>query len=242
LSGRSLLVVSALVSLVALAGCYGSTLPATDVGVDSAVLNARGTTNNGSAQAWFEFWTTGLNAEQRTTVKRTIPDNASGPFSERVFGLRRGTQYQFRLCGNDVGKQPVCAQTVTLETEGGDRVVGSASSATVSLSLDVRSGPSGEAPHGTVEGSNSAGEKLHGGVYCLAVSGNSATVGFSYAISHGDVSENHTSFAHVVDTGQAGQDTVHVYNTTSTLPCSQYTPGQPNLRGDLTVTDSAPAP
>ncbi len=70
-------------SVVALAGCYASTEPATNVGPEAATLNARGTANNGPARSHFEFWMTGSTRVSWTDDQRW-PAGASGPFSQRA--------------------------------------------------------------------------------------------------------------------------------------------------------------
>ena len=47
--------VSALLCAGVLAGCYGSTEPATEVAFDSAKLNGRGTADKGPAFSYFEY-------------------------------------------------------------------------------------------------------------------------------------------------------------------------------------------
>jgi hypothetical protein len=231
---------------IALAGCYGSTEPATNVGLDSATLNAQGKANNGPAQAWFVYWSPSFVNSERTTPKRSLPAEASGPFSERISGLERGIEYRFKLCGNDAGKGPVCAQTRSFDTLGGDRVVGSGTgsngSNTASLTIDARSGPTGRGARGEVHATSSQGGNIDDGqVYCLTVSGNTATVGFHYLVSSGDLFYEQNAFIRVVDTGVAGQDTAHFTITSERQDCSQYVAGQPQFHGDFTVTD-APAP
>ncbi len=230
---------------IALAGCYGSTEPATNVGLESATLNAQGKANNGPAQAWFVYGSDNLSGSYRTTPKRSLPAGASGPFSERVSGLERGIQYRFRLCGNDAEKEPVCAPSRLFETLGGDRVVGSGTGSsgtnTASLTIDAKSGPTGRGPRGGVHGTSTQGGSIEGSVYCLTVSGNTATVGFAYYFVGDDPPFSQYGLVRVVDTGTAGQDTAHFYNTDGSVDCSQYVAGQPQFRGDFTVTD-APAP
>jgi hypothetical protein len=230
---------------IALAGCYGSTEPATNIGLDSATLNAQGKANNGPAQAWFKYWSPNLFGSDRTTPKRSLPAGASGPFSERVNGLERGIEYRFQLCGNDAGKAAVCAPSRSFETLGGDRVVGSGTGSsgtnTASLTIDARSGPTGRGPRGEVHGTSSQGGNIDDGIVdCLTVSGNTATVGFHWLVSTGDQFYDQDAFVRVVDTGVAGQDTAHFTITSERQDCSQYVAGQPQFHGDFTVTD-APA-
>ena len=118
------------VSAGLLAGCYGSTEPATNIGEDSATLRGQGTANNGPASSYFEYSTKRepLPGQARPrTPTRSWPAGASGPISERVSDLLVASRYSFRLCGADRGATPVCAQTRTLTTPTptGDYVKGS---------------------------------------------------------------------------------------------------------------------
>jgi hypothetical protein len=244
LLGQRIIIGMGVLGLVVLPGCYGSTEPATQVGFDSAVLNARGTTDKGPAQTWFVYWAPNLLGGDRTTPKRSLPGNVTGPIAERVTGLERGIRYQFELCGNDLGKEPVCARPREFETLGGDRVVGSATSGTRSVTIDARSGPTGRGPRGEVHGTNSAGSPstIDGSVFCLVVSANTALVGFSYPVPVGDdLYYDQPAYARIVDSGVAGQDTARVYDTDA-VDCSHYVAGEPLFRGDFTVTDAPPPP
>jgi hypothetical protein len=98
-------------AILGIAGCYGQTDLATHVGHGAATLNARGSANNGPASAYFEYWKDSAPANKLQTVARTIPDGARGPLAERVTGLADSTHYSYRLCGQDAGVGPVCAQT-----------------------------------------------------------------------------------------------------------------------------------
>ncbi len=51
-------VVAVVAAALALAGCYGSTEPATQIDFDQATLNAHGTANAGDAHVYFEYWQT----------------------------------------------------------------------------------------------------------------------------------------------------------------------------------------
>jgi hypothetical protein len=136
---------------VAIAGCYGSTEPATNITFDGATLNARGTTNNGQAESWFEFWQTSSNPPHLQLGHQTWPAGVSGPFSHTQSGLVPNTNYSFRLCGNDVGGDPVCAQTRTFTTADGDTAAGAfAYSDGRSAGFDASSGPRGERPRGSI--------------------------------------------------------------------------------------------
>jgi hypothetical protein len=104
---------------LALAGCYAQTEPASDVGSNSATLNAHGFTTGKQGQAFFQYSTaknalgTGFGLQTPTL---TFPPNASGPFTAKVSGLSPGTNYWFRVCGNDVGDQPHCNSDLEFTT------------------------------------------------------------------------------------------------------------------------------
>jgi hypothetical protein len=160
---------------VGLAGCYGSTEPATDVGDTEATLHARGTANNGAAYSFFEYWRTAHPDAKLTTARREWPAGASSAFSEQVGFLGPATSYSFRLCGGDQANpaDPVCAQTrsFTTTTPTGDVATGHlrlfGPGPGITLAFLATSGPSGENPSGQARGE----------VTCLSVSGSRATVG-----------------------------------------------------------------
>jgi hypothetical protein len=170
---------------MALAGCYASTEPATDVGPESAKLNARGTANSGPAFSHFEYWLTGSTQEHLTVAAGSWPAGASGPFSKTVTNLSADADYSFRVCGRDQDAQEnSCAQTRTFKTPPAveDSVEGGFFHACcASLYVDATSGPSGENAHGSMSMSEfpafSPGREFTGFVTCLLVDGRSAAVG-----------------------------------------------------------------
>ncbi len=112
-------VVGAAVSGLLLAGCYAQTEPATNVGSTSATLNAHGYTTGHSAQAFFQYSTaknalgTGFGLQTPTL---NFGPNLSGPFAADVSGLSSGSNYFFRVCGNDAGRQPACNSDLEFTT------------------------------------------------------------------------------------------------------------------------------
>jgi hypothetical protein len=174
-----------LVGLVVFAGCYASTEPATQVGAESAKLNARGTADKGEATSWFELEVTGRVGAPRHVGAETWPAGVSGPFSHTATGLAASTSYSFRVCGQDAYTAEVCAQTRTFTTSAptedsvnGDWWSGCCSSVT----FKARSGPDGENSRGTVSwdrGSSWEPYSWHfgGDVTCLAVDGQRAVIG-----------------------------------------------------------------
>ena len=176
-----------LVFVAVCAGCYGSTEPATDIGEDRATLRGQGTANNGPASSHFEYWTDGdpLPGQARLrTPTRSWPAGASGPISERLSDLLVASRYHFRLCGNDQGGTPVCAQTRTLSTPtpAGDYVKGSFSGSAppagiaYTVRFNARSGPTGQNARGTVK-LTFAGQTQTDTVVCLTVGKTFATIG-----------------------------------------------------------------
>jgi hypothetical protein len=170
---------------MALAGCYASTEPATDVGPESAKLNARGTANNGPAASYFEYWLTGTAQGHDTIGAGSWPAGASGPFSKTVTQLSAGADYSFRVCGQDQNAQEsVCAQARTFKTLPAveDSVRGGYFHACcASLNVNATSGPSGENARGSLDLGEfpafSPGREFTGFVTCLIVDGRSAAVG-----------------------------------------------------------------
>lgn len=175
-----------LVLVLAFAGCYGSTEPATNVGPESATLQARGTANNGPAHGGFQYWLTSADRIRKGTGE-AFPAGASGPVSHRVTGLAAGSSYSFRACGSDDnGGERVCAQTRTFTTQPPveDAVMGYFYAGCCStFDLDAHSGPTGEKPRGYIHwhvGSSSVPppyDDFKGFVTCLAANGHQAAVG-----------------------------------------------------------------
>lgn len=156
-----------------LLGCYGSTEPATNVNAGGATLHGKGTTNNGPAVSYFEYWPSESPSSKQTTPERSWPGGVSGPFSDRVTDLSIGIAYSFRLCGHDNGPSAVCAQTRGI----GDSVaVKMQAQPNLYAQVDARSGGSGQDPNGQV-GSVVSGIPRAYSVTCLAVTGNRALVG-----------------------------------------------------------------
>jgi VCBS repeat protein len=102
-----------------LAGCYAQTEPASDVGSTSATLNAHGFTAGKQGQAFFQYSSAknalGTGFGQQTPTL-TFPTGVSGPFTARVSGLSPGTNYWYRVCGNDVGDRPFCNSDLEFTT------------------------------------------------------------------------------------------------------------------------------
>jgi hypothetical protein len=168
----------ALLGLLAFAGCYGSTEPATDITQSSARLHAEGTANNGPAASHFEYSPTNGTGFTRSTDPRSWPAGASGAFSETVNGLLPATPYEFRLCGRDSGSPNVCAQKRTFTTvkPPGDGVeaifwASPPPPRVAQITVSARSGPAGQDPSGSIH----TPEYL-GYVTCLRVVGNRAAV------------------------------------------------------------------
>jgi hypothetical protein len=176
---------------VALAGCYGSTEPATKITFDSATLNARGAANHGQAESWFELWTTGSTGTHLQVGRQTWPAGVSGPFSYDTQSiLVPNTGYSFRACGKDVGGDPACAQTRSFTTLDGDTASGTFldADATHGVQFDAWSGPHGERVAGSAL--YKAFSSYHrADVDCLRVSGNRAIVGTNlglFVVTDGD--------------------------------------------------------
>jgi hypothetical protein len=168
---------------VVLAGCYASTEPATKITVNDAVLNARGTANEGAAYSYFEYWPTARPSDKRRTTsgQQEWPAGASGPFSDSAHQLAVATSYSFHVCGGDQGKPPVCAQTRSFQTvrPTGDLVYGAAlgngpfPSPSNQAFVNASSDPSGAHPKGFLNGLGN----FQGFVTCVKVQGDRGVVG-----------------------------------------------------------------
>ena len=188
LSKRLLVAASALAGLLALAGCYGSTEPATDIAFDNATLNGKGTTNNGPAAVYFEYWPTSDPSNVSQTLRKDIPGGVTGPISIEATpfhtGLRVDTPYSFRLCATDRGSpNGACAQTRTFRTAkpAGDFVGGVVITQIGGVGHDggvrAQSSASGANASGSLRIPDLNGNALNASVTCLSVRGNQAVVG-----------------------------------------------------------------
>ena len=172
---------------VLLGGCYGSTEPATQIRPDSVQLNGRGTADDGPAFTFFRVQRFGIPLPAPVdTPTRQWPAGASGPFSEKLTGLKPATDYSYRLCGGNAGEQPVCANSKSFATrgpDGEDSVLGAwrkrASADPTGGSVSAHSDPSGANPRGSLE-ITEVTDQLHvfkGFVTCLRVQDAHATLG-----------------------------------------------------------------
>jgi hypothetical protein len=217
-------------ALVTLAGCYGSTEPATDVEHDSATLRGQGTANNGPAHSFFEYWLTGSQQHLRAG-DHDWPAGASGPLSAKVTGLAPGSQYSFKVCGYDVtseGGGPVkCAQTRTFTTKPPveDSVRGGFYAGCCSrFDVDAASAPNGANPRGAIWWYRSSSTSpdppriFNGFVTCLAVNGSRAAVGaVGRWTQQGSPDTNATFLVTIVD-GRTEEDTYHEIETAGSAP------------------------
>ena len=225
----------------ALGACSGSTEPATKGTFDSAQLNARGTADNGPAYSYFEYGPTDVSPQAFHTQTRSWPAGASGAFSEQIGGAVSGpgplyasTQYSFRVCGNDAGKQRVCAQTLTFTTPAPvkDAAEGfwqnGLGAGSPQGQVNASAGPSGHSPSGTLRHQAYAERTIFAGrVTCLRVSGRTAIVGAVGAATTDGTQPNpnanpptHTSLVTIVDDGPPGVDTTGVTLSSGSTPPS----------------------
>jgi hypothetical protein len=254
-----LALVSGVLVGASLAGCYASTEPATDVGIDKATLNARGTANNGPARSWFEYELNGRVGDPPTTATLSWPAGASGPFKANVSGLAAGTEYAYRVCGQDQGAVPVCANTRTFTTKPPveDAVSGFyAFSCCSSVGVNARSGPSGEHPQGSMTWRRSGGfdpvsYSYTGFVTCVDVEGSSAVVASLGQLRESPPNEPSTeslaSMVMTVEDGHQAADTVGWLNPGSaseSYPCDpDYVdfPGPIPAEYEFVVNDAEPS-
>jgi hypothetical protein len=239
---------------VLLGGCYASTEPATEVGPESAKLNAQGTAGSRAAHSYFEYWITGSTNRGHRTDTRDWPAGSSGPFSEKVAGLAASTSYSFRVCGwNEGDFRFPCAQTRTFKTATavedsvkGDWWAGSGFDG----SIDARSGPSGQNPRGHIsrfDGRNYSPSVFQGNVTCLAVNGNRAAAGaVGQESTDGTTWHPATMLATVVDNGASGSDTLGLVlqqgstppNCTSASFANQYQIDYFGIPNEFIVNDA----
>jgi hypothetical protein len=233
LIGRRSAWLSGVLVAVALAGCYGSTEPATDVGIDSATLNGRGTANNGPAGSYFEYWLTG--AEVGPDTPRAgggrYPAGASGPITAKLTKLAAASPYSYRLCGYDIGEEgggpEVCAQTRTFTTKVAveDALRGGFWAGCCSrLDIDAKSAPNGTSAGGSIRWYRSSStpidppRQFSGIVTCLAVDGSRAAVGAVGKWTQKDRPETNATFLITVVDGRAQEDTYHEIETAGSAP------------------------
>jgi hypothetical protein len=251
--GQRMVIGVAAVGLAALPGCYGSTEPATNVGPETATLNARGTANNGPATTTFSYWLTGSNLPNFTTPPRSWPAGASGPFTEKVSGLAAGSSYSFQVCGrDDNGGSTACAQTRTFTTQPpveDGAIGGFVSGCCYRFSLDAHSSATGANPRGTVHTRNSSGTEIaffDATVTCLVVNGNRAAIGSVGKLTTQPPStpRDETSLVTIVD-NRLERDTFNEVVTNGTTPpncanASFANQNQLNIPADDFVVNDAP--
>jgi hypothetical protein len=173
---------TAIAGLAFLSGCYGSTEPATNVGVISATFNGAGNTESSPTTAWFEYGRTPSEGFTRTKTV-SLPSGVRGPLKITVGGLQDvrearllpNTEYRYRLCGAPEGGEAVCAQTRTFRTQEGDVVDAQLHAGAALAFLLGVSGPNGESPNGLFDVAplGSTDER----VVCVSVHGDEAVIG-----------------------------------------------------------------
>jgi hypothetical protein len=198
---RRLIASVAFLGALGLAGCYGSTEPATDIDMHGARLNGSGTLNNGPAAVFFQFWPTAFPSRVQETRHVNIPAGASGPFGQHTaVQLAFDTDYSFRLCA-DEGGGPLCAQTrkFHMTKPAGDAVFGEVAEAYGfrSLFIEAQSGPSGESPSGNF----SVFGAFNGTVTSMQVVGHRAAVYARGTAIQGSNSFNAAACATIGDAG-----------------------------------------
>lgn len=187
MSRRRLPVVAVLGTALAVAGCYGSTEPASNIGYDNAVFEGKGTTGQAGTHVFFQWWQAGRADNVLSTPGTDIGGNVTGPFSEPPFAsaplLRPATQYFFRLCGRE--SSTICAQTLSLTTltPTGDRVHGTfafGSDLSTVGTVDALSDRTGANPTGKLSlpaTPDATTDEFSGKVTCVKVNGSQAVVG-----------------------------------------------------------------
>ncbi|MBN1528287.1 MAG: hypothetical protein JW895_04465 [Thermoleophilaceae bacterium] len=205
------------------AGCYGSTEYVTQLLNTSATLNGRGTTNDGPADVYFEYWPTATPAARSTTPAKRIPGGVTGPLSAPVAGLGQDTSYSYRLCGGDEGEPAVCANTRTFVTgrssvnASGNEFVPYGETGWRDIDLNAYAAPAGSTPDGRAfaviynqETGPPGGISLPLGsrgatnITCVAVEANTAVVGFVQRPPFGDLPPQDQQYAFLYDGGIGG--------------------------------------
>ena len=214
-------------AILGIAGCYGQTDLPTNVSQTGATLNARGTANNGAADAFFEYWKDSSPQTKLKTATKSVPGGASGAFDQKVTGLDDQTAYSYRLCGRDqsASGDPICAQTRSFTT-------GTASVQAYGTSYDEEKQTGfrniyvnvvavpGQPPRGrafytffnTISTTYAPGgisfdfgSKTDDNITCFNVEGNVAAVGFRQVPPYPDsIPLRNQQFAYIVDGGGAG--------------------------------------
>jgi hypothetical protein len=259
LSGRTSAWLSGLAVAIVLAGCYGSTEPATDVNIDSATLNAHGTADKGRAHSYFQYWLTGTTDPERMfrTGDQDWPSGASGPFGKKATGLAAGSSYSFKVCGWDYvaeneGGPVVCAQVRTFTTKPPveDSVVGKYGFGRSNhYEVDAHSSPSGAAPRGTLYEYDSGDlqfASFTGNVTCLVVKGSAAAVGAVGTFRDFNGTQRTQSRLWTVVDGRVGLDTFNSVgaegssapNCATASFANQHTLNEPMSRTDFIVNDA----
>jgi hypothetical protein len=259
----------ALAAAAVLPGCYGSTEYVTKLDLTSATLNGHGTTDDGAAGVYFEYWPTDTPAAKQTTQAETVPGGVTGPFSQSVAGLEEDTSYSYRLCGADEGEPAVCAQTRTFVTgrssvrATGEVPVPYGETGWTSIDLTAFAAPQGEAPDGrafsviyNAEAGPPGGISLPVGsrelpnISCVVIRGNRAVVGFVQKPSWGDNPPTDQQYAYLLDGGPNGSGdrfatSFYLKPTVPPADCPAFPDPatlKPLTEGDIEVRDLTPQP
>jgi hypothetical protein len=199
-SARILSVAALTAAILGIAGCYGQTDFATQIGHNAATLNAHGSANSGPVEPYFEFWKTATPNTRIQTPVQIVPGGVSGPVSARATNLTDGTDYSYRFCGTDSSTHgsPVCAQTQTFVTglssvqATGDTTQPGADFDFARISVNVVAAPPGGTPRGHVSyrlrdhrsiwGPGGTfwdfGSQTEDNINCVRIQGNVAVIGF----------------------------------------------------------------
>jgi hypothetical protein len=182
--------------LVVSACATGEPKPPTQPSATGITLNANVYSSiNGRTDYWFAYGEPRDPAGWTDTPHGTVDVAGRGPYpvSEVVTGLDPDTVYGWQVCVADRGETPnrvVCSKQGRFGTVGdyvrGQGLVSNPNPlGTISFN-DVRSGPTGENPAGTVSGNGPAGSFSYP-VSCLLVDGTHATIGIPNGYMYVDV-------------------------------------------------------
>lgn len=237
---KRLLLVLVPLALVVSACAVGEPKPPTDESATGITLNANVYSSiDGPTDYWFAYGDPGAPASWSETVHRTvdIADRDPHPVSEPIVGLEPDTVYGWHICVADQEESPprtVCSKE---ELFGGDYVRGNGTAyqngspvAMISFN-DVRSGPGGQNPAGSISGRFASGGPFSYQVSCLRVDGIHAAIGTVSGFFQVDVP---------ADPSADGTLEVEVLNGRDPTDCPVPSPtdGPFVLDGSFTVQDA----
>jgi hypothetical protein len=232
---RKILCVIAACGGIALTGCVAVTTGATNVGENSARLNAYGRSDDSPAHFYFRYADNKADlgtAAGKTTPKRTVPANVPSDggrvhFGENVTGLSPGRLYWFEVCGGDSTVSPDLCGGVksffTTPTTAQDWIQSRfryGGEYGLIVNIDAASGPQGQNADGRFTDSiRYFGNRAEGEVTCLLLNGNRVVVGVVGTRYREPFEQDPVPYS-AVWTLDAGNQTFHETITSSPPNCA----------------------